>query len=470
MEFSPVQERGGAGAWAPGAPVPVESVDEWAGPLDEVDALSPADYRALMDEVAAALGEMHGSRDPGLPTEELAAGLEDATRALGRACLEPEDLVSVHDEGLTEALESVGRLQSRLGAVGFRLARQAAARGLHQESGLSLIDWLRVRCPWLSTADAAQVKVVVEASATPAGSPIGDAVASGDVPLHRAAMVARTMTRLEGSLEEDQQESYTRIATTAAARPDLSDKDLSAVCHRLIEDLLHEKQPGEREQAAIQLRSVTSRRIAPGLTRFTIDAPDGAAATLSGVLTSQLSAPTPDEQAQEPDPRSPGQRRFDALMAVVNRGIGHPGALPSTARATVILTIPFDPERGLPSGPAVSSGGGYVAPRQASELACSAEIAPVWMAADGEPLALGRTARLASPAQWRALVARDGGCTYPGCSALPQWCDSHHLDWWSRGGHTDVARMALLCGRHHTVVHQHELSASVNGGTVTWHV
>ena len=470
MEFSPGGERGGAGAWSPPAGAPGVVDEEWGEALDELDALGLADYQALMDEVATVLGEMHGREGRGLPAEELGAGLEAAAIALGRASLGNDEVVSVQDAELTGALEAVGRLQTRLGAIGFRLAQQAAARGLHQESGMTLVDWLRVRCPWLSSGDAAQVASVVTAAEAPAGAQIGEAVASGDVPLHRAATVARTMTRLKESLDPDQEESYTRIATAAAGRPDVSDKDLSVVCHRLLEDLLHETTPGERERAAIALRGVSSRRIAPGLTRFTIDAPDGAAATIGGVLTSQLAAPAPDETTQEPDPRTATQRRFDALMAVINRGTTHPGAPPSTARATVILTIPFDPERGLPSGPATTADGAYVPPRQVAELACSADITPVWMAADGEPLALGHTARFASPAQWKALVARDRGCSYPGCSALPQWCDSHHVDWWSRGGRTDVDRMALLCGRHHTVVHQHELSASIRGGTVTWHV
>ncbi|KUG53624.1 hypothetical protein AVL62_02250 [Serinicoccus chungangensis] len=470
MEYLPGGETGGAGAWSPTASAPAVADEDWGEALDELDALDAADYQALMDEVATVLGEMHGQDRRGLPAEKLEDGLKGAALSLGRASLGPDEVVTVQDEELTGALEAVGRLQTRLGAIGFRLAQQAAARGLHQESGMTLVDWLRVRCPWLSSRDAAQVMSVVTASEAPAVAQIGEAVASGDVPLHRAATVARTMTRLQESLDPEQQESYTRIATAAAGRPEVSDKDLTTVCHRLLEDLLHEKAPGERERAAIALRGVSSRKVAPGLTRFTIDAPDGAAATLSGVLTSQLAAPAPDEATQEPDPRTATQRRFDALLAVVNRGIAHPGAPPSTARATVILTIPFDPERGLPSGPATTADGGYVPPRQASELACSADITPVWMAADGEPLALGRTTRYASSAQWKALVARDRGCSYPGCSALPQWCDSHHVDWWSRGGRTDVDRMTLLCGRHHTVVHQHELSASVDGGTVTWHV
>ncbi|HKJ12719.1 MAG TPA: HNH endonuclease signature motif containing protein, partial [Ornithinimicrobium sp.] len=51
--------------------------------------------------------------------------------------------------------------------------------------------------------------------------------------------------------------------------------------------------------------------------------------------------------------------------------------------------------------------------------------------------------------------------TYPGCSVPPHWCDAHHLEWFSRGGHTDLNNLALLCRRHHTLVHQRDLTATI---------
>jgi hypothetical protein len=40
----------------------------------------------------------------------------------------------------------------------------------------------------------------------------------------------------------------------------------------------------------------------------------------------------------------------------------------------------------------------------------------------GAVLDLYRTRRIASPAQTLALIARDGGCSFPGCDVAPQWC------------------------------------------------
>jgi hypothetical protein len=53
----------------------------------------------------------------------------------------------------------------------------------------------------------------------------------------------------------------------------------------------------------------------------------------------------------------------------------------------------------------------------------------------------------------RALVARDGGCAFPGCDRKPRWCDAHHLKHWEDDGPTDLDNGCLLCRRHHTLVH-----------------
>ena len=85
------------------------------------------------------------------------------------------------------------------------------------------------------------------------------------------------------------------------------------------------------------------------------------------------------------------------------------------------------------------------------------------------PLRLGRSARLATPAQRRAAHARDGGCTFPGCETPPQWCDLHHVEDWNLGGDTDIELLATLCRYHHGVTHRKGWTMTANGnGTFTW--
>ena len=68
------------------------------------------------------------------------------------------------------------------------------------------------------------------------------------------------------------------------------------------------------------------------------------------------------------------------------------------------------------------------------------------------PLAVGRSARTATPAQRRALAARDKGCIIPGCGIPAEACQTHHVQDWAAGGDTDLPNLALLCWAHHRQV------------------
>lgn len=437
---------------------------------EQLAGLNAADLWDDLDEAGSWFDLDQEPFEPtGLPGEELAAGLATAARGMGQAQLSTPERAQVFQHAISPALEALGRLRADLDGVLFATAWEAWQRGLHTGVGLSLSDWLRVRCPWVSTGDAVRVRQVIQAAETHWGRPLGEALAAGQTALHRAALVARTMIRLAGSLEPDQREAYANIAIEAACNTSLTDKGLAMVCAKLLHDLLEAKDPGGADRAAHELRSVTSRKIGKGMTRFSVDAPAEESALISGILTSALAAPAPTEDG--PDERTSLQRRFDALMTVLNRGLTDPGGPPgSRARTSVILTIPFDTTTGAPSGPGVTADGQIVSPTAAGLLACKGDLTPVWLSEDREPLELGRTSRYATAGQFKALVARDGHCTYPGCTVPPQWCDAHHLIWWCRDGDTDIAYLVLLCGQHHTFVHLHDLTATITGGTVTWHV
>ena len=71
-----------------------------------------------------------------------------------------------------------------------------------------------------------------------------------------------------------------------------------------------------------------------------------------------------------------------------------------------------------------------------------------------EVLDLGRTRRLFSPAQRKAMAIRDRHCRAEGCDIPAAWCEAHHANNpWSRGGRTDLADGLLLCSFHHHRAH-----------------
>jgi hypothetical protein len=86
-------------------------------------------------------------------------------------------------------------------------------------------------------------------------------------------------------------------------------------------------------------------------------------------------------------------------------------------------------------------------------LACDASVSRVIVRGPSEPLDVGRTTRVVSPALRRALAVRDGGCAFPTCDRPVGWCDAHHVRHWADGGRTELSNLVLLCRRHHTLTH-----------------
>ena len=102
-------------------------------------------------------------------------------------------------------------------------------------------------------------------------------------------------------------------------------------------------------------------------------------------------------------------------------------------------------------------GVGGIEPATAARLARDAELLTTAVDATGEVLALGRSRRVVSRGQRRALMIRDGMCQFPGCHQ-ERHLDAHHIVAWSRGGRTDFDNLVLLCRFHHTTMHEGGMS------------
>jgi Domain of unknown function (DUF222)/HNH endonuclease len=155
------------------------------------------------------------------------------------------------------------------------------------------------------------------------------------------------------------------------------------------------------------------------------------------------------QRGQEPDGRTFGQRSHDALEEVCDRILAS-GDVTGTGGtpATVVVTVSLeDLQERLGYG--TTSDGTLIPVPQLLQLAREAEVVPAVMDAAGAVLTLGRTRRIASTAQTHALIARDRGCSFPGCDRPPEWCERHHVREWIDGGPTDLDNLTLLCRYHH---------------------
>lgn len=315
----------------------------------------------------------------------------------------------------------------------------------HQQRHLSdvaasLTSWLRVKCR-LSTAAASQH---ADAARQLPDLPLtADALRSGAIGFHHAAVIARCAAEVGA----DKVRPTEQILIEAAQKLD----------------------PG-------RLRLVTRHL------RHCVD-PDGAleasnddhahrwfhiSQTYDGVfvLDGKLDAEggallrTAIDALEKPaagDDRNASQRRADALVELASRQL-RAGALPEVngQRPHLTITAPLATVEGVKGAPAGElAWAGPVVAETVRRLACDAAVTRVTLAENGEPLNVGRATRSIPPAIRRALVARDGGCRFPGCDRPPEWTDGHHIKHWADGGDTKLDNLVLLCRRHHRPVHEH---------------
>jgi hypothetical protein len=167
---------------------------------------------------------------------------------------------------------------------------------------------------------------------------------------------------------------------------------------------------------------------------------------------------------QPNDPRSTPRRRMDALSFLcrlpLDRGeLGESHGVRPHITATVdVLDIP-----GVTAGTVakirVEARRNNLSETMLELLLCDCDISRVIMAGRSEVLDVGRATPKVSPAQWKALVARDQHCQAPGCKRPPDHCQPHHIWHWTRGGPTDLNNLVLLCWNHHRERHINDAKA-----------
>lgn len=87
-----------------------------------------------------------------------------------------------------------------------------------------------------------------------------------------------------------------------------------------------------------------------------------------------------------------------------------------------------------------------------NQLLCDGQISmPIMF--DGGVIELGHKVRIASTKMKRQLAIENDSCSIDGCSIPASWCDAHHIHHWANGGETRIENLALLCRRHHSMLH-----------------
>jgi hypothetical protein len=219
------------------------------------------------------------------------------------------------------------------------------------------------------------------------------------------------------------------------------------------------------ERRAAERTTLSLTPCGDGTTRVHGRMPDAAAhrlATYLDAFTSPRQGRHDHGDAQGPVERRRG-RAFGALLEHLD-----PGKLPDHGgdATTVLVTMTLDQLRSeLAAAGVISSDDLRISGGEARRLACNAGIIPAVLGGKSEVLDLGRTSRLYSRAQRKALRITHQRCRARGCTVPATWCEAHHLKPWALGGLTDIADGVLLCPFHHHRAHDptYELSRCADG-------
>lgn len=449
----------------------------------------------------------------------------DARTALGqlRAALDgllAADLGAPDDDTLLDVLREVEVQRRRLAAVDARLVGEIDARGAAHDKGardtatllrlMLRVDPGEARGRVAAARDLSSRITLSGDRLEPALPATAAAVRAGDISRAHASIIARCIDALPLDVQAVLDREIEQQLVDEAAR--FAPYQLKSIATRIN---FHYDQDGRLASDAdrTRRRSLTYRRRADGTVsgEFVLDQVTGEA--FETVLDSLLA----DASAEQRGDRTPAQLRHDALrdlLLMFLRG----GHLPATGGVTttmiVTLTLaqwaaltiaaslagdrqrpaatpappppassgrpastPESPETQAPKpGPpgerlAVTHHGAKVAIEQLVPLLGDSQLVPVVLSALGPVRrveAYGTKHRIFSENQRLALAARDGGCSFPGCTSTPPWCEAHHVVDHTAGGATSVDNGTLLCPYHHRSFADLGYTCVMDDGTPRW--
>ena len=308
---------------------------------------------------------------------------------------------------------------------------------------------------WEKVGEAISMPTSLQGQVLPSRhEPVARAVLAAEITAKHAAIIAGGMDRVAAYGEPDALRAIESTLVEYAGS--LTTRQLGKLVRQL-PDRLDPDGAEPREDALRARAKITVRELENGMTRVVAELHPVAAGLFKTVMDAHTAprravafAETPEEvDALVDDRRSLAERRVDAFEGIMRDALRHDtGSVAGTA-VTMLVTVGLDELR---SGIGVAQLAGVDEPISAAtarRMAADAELIPVVLGCESEVLDLGRGSRLFSEAQRRAMVARDGGCIWPGCNAPPAWCEAAHLVPWLPHGKTDLDNGALMCAGHH---------------------
>ncbi len=322
-----------------------------------------------------------------------------------------------------------------------RLAAMEVSKDYELDGASTLSTWVRNEL----RLGAKEAATLVSASATLTHLPaVAEAAASGQIRAGHVGMFTYALKHIGFKITVESEPWLLEVAKTC--EPNDLFKVVRALREAIYPDELDKKWAEGMDRQDIQLNAVPSGWHLTGFLSTTLGA------KLQAVLGS-ISKPRDKD-----DSRTGSERRIDGLDELLTRILE--AGLPSDKGIRPHLSVIVDADtldaatEATPSGPpAQLAGFGSIGPKLLGYLGCNTDITAILQRGNTDVLDVGRSYRLATLKQRRAVLARQGGqCATPGCHNTH--LEMHHPIWWSRGGKTNLDNLVGLCPRCHHLVHR----------------
>jgi hypothetical protein len=373
-------------------------------------------------------------------TETTIATLRDAARAMASVTTSTGDEI----RALVTARHAIDA------ALSERLASMDAAKEHEAEGASSIGTWARREL----TQDAGRTRLMVRAAATFTDLPaVGEAARAGLISFEHVNSFTYALRHI--GVEQTRLIEQPLLDVALHAAP----KEFHAKVLQ-VRAMIHPDDLEKAWLAGMDRRDIRLAKTAEGwhVTGF-LDIETGA--KLHTIMTN-LSVPRDAD-----DQRKPSERRMDALDQICSTVLEHGLPADNGIRPHINVTVDADTLQAMANRearrnlldldlqPAILDGFGPIGPSLLAHLLCGAELTPFLINTverNTEVLDVGRTERLATPKQAKAISLRQHGlCAAPGCRH--PIAHNHHLTWWSHGGRTDLDNLIGLCRKCHTLVH-----------------
>lgn len=389
------------------------------------------------------------------------------------------DPVTALVDQLTEALDNSGldtldvdELRARLALLTRLqgLTAVATAATVHQltQAGAVAADGAPSTTAWIAqttgTTRRQAARVALRASTLPDLPATAAAMAAGQISTDTADVLVATAR--DGRLGTPTQVETTLLPVAVTERPERLRAEVRRRTQQVDADTMLRDETRQHQRRRLSL----TRR-------------DDGMWDLHGLLTAEIGDQArtlldtfdhPDPQDTPPDQRRrPDQRLADAFATAIGAmldlgptptagGIARPHVSVIVDLATLDTDLtapdggPVSPDDSrwadLPAGQ--TAWATTLSPQAVRQLCCDANISRIVTTGPSQILDVGRTTRVWTQPQRRAINARDRTCRGPGCDRPIAWTHIHHIQWWRHDGETNLTNGIALCPACHDLIHR----------------